>query len=322
MERPLDPRQIEDALSPWGLETALLRTDLIIQGSPDRTGIRVVVEDDGGRLYILEQCVAGREAHRYRIAEMLDGLAGAGLRRMDPYLAGADGSFIPAANGSHWQLRRFTPGVELPRPMYIYDKWRGGAAANFLLELRQCSASVPGASEGRAFSLPDYVDEFLARLYRHKPEFREHLSDVMEALDRTFLPEHDRLPTAFCHGDYHPMNIVWGEDDINTVIDWEFCGLKPELYDVALLTGCMGMENPECLTGGMVKEFLSVLRKSGFAAATSWEHFRDLVVAIRLAWLKEWFRHGRTQMIELEVVYMRLLLTDCRLNKHLTAATS
>ena len=317
METKNHKEQIVEALGCWGVKSASIREDLTILGSPDRTGIRAVIEAGDGQLFIIEQCVAGREEHRRQIAEVLDELAGAGLTRMDPYLASTDGSFIPEIDGSCWQLRAFTPGIELPRPMYIYDKWRGKVAAGFLLELRDCGASVAMTQDGSVFSLLDFNDKFLTRLYRHKPEFKEILSDILEPLQERFVPAYDRLPVAFCHGDYHPMNIVWGENDINSVIDWEFCGLKPELYDVALLTGCMGMENPECLTGGMVKEYLSVLRRSGFGQDVSWEHFRDLMVAIRLAWLKEWFRHDRQKMIELEVVYMRLLLNETRLNKHL-----
>jgi len=39
-------------------------------------------------------------------------------------------------------------------------------------------------------------------------------------------------------------------------------------------------------------------------------------VAIRLAWLKEWFRYDRWKMIELEIVLMRLLINEPRLNRH------
>jgi len=38
---------------------------------------------------------------------------------------------------------------------------------------------------------------------------------------------------AFCHGDYHPMNIIWSADDIKCVIDWEFSEYKSEIYDAA-----------------------------------------------------------------------------------------
>ncbi|MBT4819984.1 MAG: hypothetical protein HON70_30010, partial [Lentisphaerae bacterium] len=44
--------------------------------------------------------------------------------------------------------------------------------------------------------------------------------------------------------------------------------------------------------------------------------FLELTVAIRLAWLKEWVRYDRRKMIELEVVLMRLLINDTRLNRH------
>jgi len=37
------------------------------------------------------------------------------------------------------------------------------------------------------------------------------------------------------------------------LIDWEFCGLRPEMYDAALVVGCLGMEDPRSLTGDLVK---------------------------------------------------------------------
>ena len=44
---------------------------------------------------------------------------------------------------------------------------------------------------------------------------------------------------AFAHGDYHPLNVIWTKAGIAAVIDWEFSGLKPEMYDAAILVGCL-----------------------------------------------------------------------------------
>jgi aminoglycoside phosphotransferase (APT) family kinase protein len=53
-------------------------------------------------------------------------------------------------------------------------------------------------------------------------------------LDREkYMYEKWRGPVAFCHGDYHPMNIIWSADDIKCVIDWEFSEYKSEIYDAA-----------------------------------------------------------------------------------------
>lgn len=70
------------------------------------------------------------------------------------------------------------------------------------------------------------------------------------------------LSYAFCHGDLHPLNVIWMHDKIHAVIDWEFAGFKPDIYDAANLVGCAGIENPEGLSMPMVTAFLQSIRKA------------------------------------------------------------
>jgi Ser/Thr protein kinase RdoA (MazF antagonist) len=123
-----------------------------------------------------------------------------------------------------------------------------------------------------------------------------------------FFPVHDRLPTGFCHGDFHPLNIIWGNTEIRAVIDWEFCGTKPETYDLANLLGCLGMEDPQSLDGPFAGQLIQRLRKAGIFSDTSWQALPDLMLAIRFAWLSEWLRKNDRPMIRLEADYMALLL--------------
>ena len=46
------------------------------------------------------------------------------------------------------------------------------------------------------------------------------------------------------------------------------------------------------------------------AAETSWAHLFDLVLALRFAWLSDWLRRSDGDMIELETVYIDLLLRN------------
>ena len=102
--------------------------------------------------------------------------------------------------------------------------------------------------------------------------------------------------------------MIWSENDIQGVIDWEFSGTKPENYDAATLIGCMGMETPEALTGPLVMEFISILNIAQFLSETSWRVLVEMIIAIRFGWLSEWLRNRDTEMIELETVYMHLLM--------------
>jgi homoserine kinase type II len=97
---------------------------------------------------------------------------------------------------------------------------------------------------------------------------------------------------------------------VRTVVDWEFCGWKPEIYDAALLVGCLGMEHPRFLNGDFVHGLLDRLRKNAFYAEKSWRSFFDFVLALRFAWLSDWLRRSDAEMIELETVFIGLLLEN------------
>jgi homoserine kinase type II len=109
-------------------------------------------------------------------------------------------------------------------------------------------------------------------------------------------------------GTLHPINIIWGNRSIRAVIDWEFCGTKPEIYDLANLLGCLGVENPQSLDGPFVHQ---VIRRMRTIRRILWPELGalpDMMLAIRFAWLSEWLRKDDLPMIRLEADYMALLL--------------
>ena len=136
------------------------------------------------------------------------------------------------------------------------------------------------------------------------------VSRVVQYLEKHFFDVAPTLPVSFCHGDFHAANIVWGRSDILGVIDWEFCGIQPELYDASNMLGCLGMENPSAFGLKIVKNFVDKLVESKLFSEISWKYLFDLLLAQRFAWLSEWFRKKDEEMIELEIVYMNLLLDN------------
>ena len=106
------------------------------------------------------------------------------------------------------------------------------------------------------------------------------------------------------------MNVIWSAKGINAVIDWEFLGYKPEIYDIGMMIGCLGMEKPQSLTGDLVFEFVKRLKESGLIAEISWSYLFEFVLALRFAWLSDWLRKSDHEMIDLEVVYIQLLLEN------------
>jgi homoserine kinase type II len=296
------------AAAEWHLEPAGIRNDLFIGGSPQRSEFRCVVECADGKLAVMECIRRSDRAHKQAVIDRLDFLAHMGLPGAHPHLTTVDGRHIAERDGRPWQASPYITGVTLERPGYEFDGWRGQAMGEFLVALRTASRELPGPLSTRPFAILDYIGDLLGRIRTHDPAVLEPFIPAAAFLEERLAPVHGLLPVGFCHGDFHPVNVIWSEDAIAGVIDWEFCGVKPEGYDAALLVGCMGMETPDALTGPLVGEFIRSLREARLLSDTSWRYLIEMIVAIRFGWLSEWLRARDEEMIELEAVYMRLLM--------------
>jgi homoserine kinase type II len=230
---------------------------------------------------------------------VLHSLRERGLERIQTYLPDTRGEYVARHGGDLWQVSPYRDGVFLPRPGYIRDGWRGSALA-------------PGLprTDRRPFSILHFIDDLRARMKRHNPAVLEEVEAVIRFLFADFGAVHDRLPVLFCHGDLHPVNVIWSGQGIACVIDWEFMGFKPEVYDAANLIGCIGMEHPEGLTGHLVRDFLDTLDRANLFSPLGRRWLAEAVVALRFAWLSEWLRKRDREMVDLEVVYLKLLMEN------------
>jgi homoserine kinase type II len=292
----------------WKMNVIRMRPDLPLAGSPERTAWRSVVETDDTHLFVLEKIPSTIYGRKRRIAGVLKKLSDRGLQQAAPYLPDVDGECIPLIDHGLWQLCPYVGGVVLDRPAYVMDGWRGDAVADFLIRLNAICSNQSEPFDTPPFSITAYTRNLVETLSQHNPEIAERFGPFMDHLETWLFPIHDRLPTRFCHGDLHPINIIWGEGSIRAVIDWEFCGIKPEIFDLANLLGCLGIEDPQGLGGPFVRRLISRLRSSGIFFDESWSALPDLVLAIRFAWLSEWMRKNDRPMIRLEADYMSLLL--------------
>lgn len=111
-------------------------------------------------------------------------------------------------------------------------------------------------------------------------------------------------------GDLHPLNAIWNGDKIGAVIDWEFTGIKPDIYDAANLVGCAGIEDPNGLGMPMVMSFINRVKANKLYSDQGWQLFPEYMLALRFAWLSEWLRKKDMEMIEMEQAYMRLLMDN------------
>jgi homoserine kinase type II len=234
----------------------------------------------------------------------------AGLPEVRPWRAFAPSRYVDERADGAWQVSPFVLGEPLDRPAYAFEGWRGGVLADLLVRFRAAAAGLTESGGGAPFSLAAFVRDLFGKLgERNRPLF-ERLYPALLHCERSLFAALGRVPPRFCHGDFHPLNVIWSRRGVEALIDLEFCGVRPETYDAALLVGCLGMEDPRCLTGDLVVTLIGELRRRAGFDEAGWACFADLVLGLRFAWLSDWLRRGDREMVELEAVYIGLLLRD------------
>ena len=301
---------IREIVSPWDIKIQRSRPDIDIAGSPERTAHRVVVEDEGSRLWVLEAIPPDTHEHKLRICQSLAYLHDRGLEAVAPYLPDPEGRLLVRHGSKDWQIRPFVEGAPLPRPEYLQDSWRGGACADFLLDLRDKARDLPFSAEETPFSMTRFIHEMYDIMAEYDPETCSRMRQAFDFVEKEFANLEGAFPVVFCHGDFHPLNVIWSENGIKSVIDWEFLGYRPEVYDLANLIGCLGFEDPAGLTQGLVAELLSRMTEANVLSPLCWQHLVEWMIAIRFAWLSDWLRRRDREMIDLEVTYIYLLIDN------------
>ena len=307
-------KTLEQVASVWGLDMNRPRPDIPISGSPERCLDRLVIEDTSGELFIVEKLAPESVPRKQRIAETLHRLRQSGVLTVFPYLPSKRGdgesNFIVQFPLGYWQVAPYVPGTALNRPQYVYEKWRGTALAVFLAELYDKIPDLSDLQTEPVFSLTEFTETLMEKLAQHDPDIHTQVVPIYDYLKESFFPAHEEMPIRFCHGDYHPLNVVWSQNSIAAVIDWEFIGFKRELYDIANLIGCVGMEIPKSLTRELVQGLLKELQRTGLVNQNNQTFLFDFVLAQRFAWLSEWLHKSDQEMVDLECVYIQLLFEN------------
>ena len=304
-----DDDVLRDIATFWGISFQKAHPQMMPEGSPERTLFRCVIEDSSKERFVLEQISSSAFHAKMKIIKTLEFLSRKGMSKIVPYRAGPGGQYIQTFKEAFWQLVPFSPGISLDRSTYLYEGWRADVLADFLIDLRDKSQGMLFFLKDDVFSIKKYVFTLAERIKTREPGIFPAVESVVAFLERDFMSVYESLPVVFCHGDYHPLNIIWSDRDVQAVIDWEFCGLKPEIYDVANMVGCLGMEHPSSLTADLVVNFIVRLKASGIFSSVSWRYLLEFVIAMRFAWLSEWLRKDDREMIALELEYMDLLIT-------------
>jgi len=269
---------------------------------------RVVMEDTSGRRLLVEQFHPRKRALRNRVARGVDFLVTRGLTRVVPYRQTVRKEFLPVFEGACFQVSEFLEGTPLKRPDYLSSSAMGAHTARFLVQMADAATGMEQHLSFPRFSIRQYIHDLFRTMKRHDRAVHDRFLPVLGFLETEFMPAHDHLHLSFCHGDLHPLNIIWNNDEIRAVIDWEFAGIKPDLYDAANFVGCAGIENPEGLGMDMVMSFLSELHRTDVISDIGWRFFPEYILALRFAWLSEWLRKMDHEMIDLEHAFMTILV--------------
>jgi homoserine kinase type II len=309
-------KSITRAAAQWNLKVTNIHRNIPIIGSPERCELRFVIECDDEATYLIESVFDTDIYHKLRIISCLNYLSGKGLPAINSYICSNKNEYIVDCDDRFWKLSPYVEGTDLDRPEYVFDKWRGTVLADFLIELGEKSKEIPFFSGTAPFSIKDYIYKLISQIRENDPEVLNKIEPVLCFLEKKFMEVHDSLPVSFCHGDFHPLNIIWSKNSIRAVIDWEFLGIKPQIYDAANLIGCIGIEDPEGLTGELACDFIAALKEAELISGISQEFFPEFVIAVRFAWLSEWLRHKDREMIELETTYMNLLADNSAMLKN------
>lgn len=299
-------REVSDRFS---VKIKHLRPEFEISGSPERTDFRTVVESDEGLLYVMECFDETKITRKKTIGETVNKLNIHGLKKTLPYLRTENGNPIYQSHGLGWQMSPYIESEEILRPDWAFTKDTGAEFAEFIIQMISTSKKIGIISADLPFfSIKKYIRSIALQISEHNPEITELVNPAIDFLEKSFFKSHDSLREGFCHGDIHPLNAIWKNGSIIAVIDWEFMGIKPEIYDLANLLGCIGMESPESLGGEHALTLISKLKEADTYEKQSWDVLIDFVMAVRFGWLSEWLRKKDHEMIKLETDYMDLLL--------------
>ncbi|MFI3271751.1 MAG: aminoglycoside phosphotransferase family protein [Pseudomonadota bacterium] len=325
----------QEIMARRGLVFHTIRSEYQIDGSPERCLSRHVAEDDKGRLWLMEHLADGQRHSRNAIATILANIApdynGVPVPRA---LVKSDELQYIENIEEAWQVSPFYVGTPLPRPKYLQDAWRGVAVGIFLKQLhdaRRHLDHIPpphihihkqntSTSATAALHYTDptniiyYVAHVAEQVRKHpilaqNPQKLEAFARVLAHLDTQLPPTLAAQPMTLAHGDLHPLNCIWRKDQLVGVIDWEFCGARPILYDMANCLGCCGFEHPSGLVGNFAKGLLkTTLLPSGFLSPDVARLLPTMVMALRFAWLSEWCKKQDHEMLTMELEYLQILL--------------
>ncbi len=301
---------IAELISNWQLSFASAGDNTLITGSPNRTERRFLFSDAQKNFYIAEGYNSGKTRFQIRQNILLEYLAGQSLSGIHPFIRTDSGTHGVPSDGLFWQLRPYIPAEKLPRTALGQQENYGQRWGEFLLQLKEImTAPAAPAAQNAPFYMANHLPSLLELSQRKMPEITGQLREISGELAPFFKWER-QSSGMFAHGDFHPGNILMSNGKIQAVIDWEFAGIKFPGYDMALLIGCLAMDDPDNLDSPAVRRLQDLLYRNEFMPDEAWEYLPQMIAATRLGWLGEWLSLDETALVKQEMELLAILLEN------------
>ena len=301
----------KELLANWNITFSGFGNNHLITGSPNRTESRFLFYDTVNTFYIAEGYPLHKKNTQIRQSQMLDYLKEHALTEIHPFYKTISSEYGVQSEQLFWQIRPYIPANTTPRIELGKRGDFGCLWGDFLLRMKDviASASTPPPMPNPPFFIGDFLPRLSSLAERKMPFIIDRLQNIKQKLI-PFLKWERKVEFEFAHGDYHPGNILMGDDRINAVIDWEFSGAKFPGYDMALLIGCLAMDHPDNLSSPAVCEFQNILYRNGYLQDDVWENLPSMIAATRLGWLGEWLNMEEESLVMQELELLSILLDD------------
>jgi len=301
-EEEIPEKELASILKQWKIDSFEQIKNSPIQGSPERSEYRCLIKSKN-HLFILERFHHRQKSRKELLARRMFRLNEMVFPVPSPIKQSEEG-FLYSASSGIWQLSPYIRGIPLDRQQYWKDEKKGAALGRLLGKLSSWQAE----DDSDRFDLIEFINHLQEKLKIENSKLFQESERVFSFTEKEIFPWLKNWPLAFNHGDPHPLNVIWGKQGIEALVDWEFSGQKPLLYDPALAMGCVGSESPHAFTGPFNLALFKSYKTYSKLDAKTLSHLPSMVLILRFAWLNEWVRHQDREMQKQELLYMNHLM--------------
>ncbi|MFW6220600.1 MAG: phosphotransferase [Nanoarchaeota archaeon] len=302
----LNNNEYKELLNYYNINFNKILPDIKLNGSPERCLFRICIKDINNKKYILEKIPSQKIKRKQEIIDLIINLNKYNIKETPNFLKSKNNEYIINFNNSFFQLQEFIEGETLIQPDYLNDSIKGENLAKLLIKINKKNIKVKNN-----FSIKKYIYSIIKTIKLYDYNYYLELFKIIKYLESNLFINYDKIPESFSHGDLHPLNVIWDNEKIKSLIDFEFFSKNLEMYDAANLLGCLGIENPYQLTKeGFSESFIKTIKKENIYSQISYKNFIDLIIAIRFGWISEWFRKNDIEMKKLELDYIKFLIKN------------